>query len=107
MASLPTHAMAALGLGACFYKPGIPKRIWVIGAVCSTIPDFDVIGFRFGIRYDDFWGHRGFTHSLVFAAALRLQLSSWDFTAAYRTLVDCQCGRIFSWQPPVTVCWMR
>lgn len=34
------------------------------------IPDFDVIGFRFGIHYSDFWGHRGFTHSLVFAAIL-------------------------------------
>jgi inner membrane protein len=33
-------------------------------------PDLDVIGFRFGIRYGDFWGHRGFTHSLVFAALL-------------------------------------
>ena len=70
MASLPTHGMAALGLGACFYKPGIPKRVWVIGVVCSAIPDFDVIGFRFGIRYGDFWGHRGFTHSLVFAVVL-------------------------------------
>ncbi len=34
------------------------------------IPDVDVIGFQFGIRYGDFWGHRGFTHSLVFAAIL-------------------------------------
>src|SRR5437660_9682736 len=64
--------MAALGLGAFFYKPGIPKRVWVIGAVCSAIPDLDVIGFRFGIRYGDFWGHRGFAHSLVFAALLAL-----------------------------------
>ena len=29
-----------------------------------------MIGFRFGIRYGDFWGHRGFTRSLVFAALL-------------------------------------
>jgi inner membrane protein len=35
--------------------------------VCSVIPDLDVIGFRLGVRYGDFWGHRGFTHSLVFA----------------------------------------
>jgi inner membrane protein len=35
-----------------------------------VIPDFDVIGFRLGIRYGDFWGHRGFTHSLVFATIL-------------------------------------
>ena len=34
------------------------------------IPDFDVLGFSFGVRYGDFWGHRGFTHSLVFAALL-------------------------------------
>jgi inner membrane protein len=38
--------------------------------VCSVIPDLDVIGFRYGIRYGDFWGHRGFTHSLLFAALL-------------------------------------
>jgi inner membrane protein len=70
MASLPSHAVAALGIGAFFYKSDIPKRVWVVGAVCSVIPDIDVIGFRFGIRYGDFWGHRGFTHSLVFAAVL-------------------------------------
>ena len=68
MASLLSHAVAALGIGACFYKAGIPKRVWVLGAACSVVPDFDVIGFRFGIRYGDFWGHRGFTHSIIFAA---------------------------------------
>jgi inner membrane protein len=41
-----------------------------MGAICSAIPDLDVIGFRFGIRYGDFWGHRGFTHSLLFAALM-------------------------------------
>jgi inner membrane protein len=35
-----------------------------------VIPDVDVIGFSFGIRYGDFIGHRGFTHSLLFAALL-------------------------------------
>jgi inner membrane protein len=70
MASVFSHAVAALGIGACFYRPGAPKRVWVAGALCSVIPDLDVIGFRFGIHYGDFWGHRGFTHSLVFAALL-------------------------------------
>lgn len=32
------------------------------------LPDADVIGFSFGVRYDDMFGHRGFTHSLFFAA---------------------------------------
>lgn len=70
MASVFSHAVAALGIAACFYQPRIPKRVWMIGAACSVIPDLDVIGFRFGIRYGDFWGHRGFTHSLVFAALI-------------------------------------
>jgi inner membrane protein len=70
VASLFSHAVAALGIGACFYRPGPPKLVWIIGAACSVIPDLDVLGFRFGIRYGDFWGHRGFTHSLVFAALL-------------------------------------
>jgi inner membrane protein len=70
LASLFSHAVAALGIGACFYRPGTPKRVWVAGVLCAVIPDFDVIGFQFGIHYGDFWGHRGFTHSLVFAALL-------------------------------------
>ena len=70
MASIFSHAVAALGIGACFYHPLIPKRVWIIGAACSVIPDLDVISFRFGIHYADFWGHRGFTHSLLFAALL-------------------------------------
>jgi len=79
VASLLSHAVAALGIGACFYKPEIPKSVWVIGAACSVIPDLDVIGFRFGIRYGDFWGHRGFTHSLVFAALLALVILTLRF----------------------------
>lgn len=70
MASVLSHAVASLGIGACFYRPRTPKRVWVVGAFCSVIPDVDVIGFRFGIHYGDFWGHRGFTHSLLFAGLL-------------------------------------
>jgi inner membrane protein len=70
MASIFSHTVAALGIGACFYQPRAPKRVWVAGVLCSLIPDVDVIGFRFGIRYGAFWGHRGFTHSLFFAAVL-------------------------------------
>jgi inner membrane protein len=70
VASVFSHAVAALGIGACFYTPRIPKRVWAIGVLCSVVPDLDVIGFQFDIRYGDFWGHRGFTHSIIFAALL-------------------------------------
>lgn len=75
MASAFSHAVAALAIGACFHRPGIPKRVWVAGALCSVVPDLDVIGFRFGIDYGDFWGHRGFTHCLLFAALLAASVS--------------------------------
>jgi inner membrane protein len=70
MASVLSHAVAALGIGAFFYQPRTPKRVWLLGALCAVIPDLDVIGFAFDIRYGDFWGHRGFSHSLLFAALL-------------------------------------
>lgn len=50
----------------------LPFGAFVLGAICSVIPDLDVIGFRFGVRYGDLLGHRGFTHSLFFAAAVSL-----------------------------------
>jgi inner membrane protein len=70
LASAFSHAIAALGIGACFYRPGVPKRFWIAGVLCSVLPDLDVIGFGFGIQYGDPLGHRGLTHSLPFAAAL-------------------------------------
>ena len=44
MASAFSHVVAALGIGACFYRPRVPRRVWVTGAICSVIPDLDVIG---------------------------------------------------------------
>lgn len=70
MASSLTHAVAATAISAVFYRRNVPKMVWISGIVCSMFPDIDVIGFRLGIPYGDFWGHRGFTHSLVFAALL-------------------------------------
>jgi inner membrane protein len=69
VASVFSHVVAGLSLGSAFYRRGVSRRIWAAGALCSVLPDIDVIGFYFGVRDGDFWGHRGFTHSLVFAAA--------------------------------------
>ena len=70
MASALSHAVAASAISAVFYRRDLPKLAWIAGLACSVFPDVDVIGFRFGIHYGDFWGHRGFTHSLAFAAIL-------------------------------------
>ncbi len=74
MASAVFHAVAALALGAVF-RPGFgpdhpPYKYWVAGVLCSVLPDADGIGFVFGVPYGSLFGHRGFTHSLLFAALL-------------------------------------
>lgn len=70
MASLFSHAAAALALGACFDRPGVPKRVWALGAFAAMLPDADVLAFKLGIPYEHMLGHRGLTHSLLFAAVL-------------------------------------
>lgn len=59
----------------------MPKRVWLAGALCSVLPDVDVVGFHLGIRCGDFWGHRGFTHS--FLSLLRIWTYSFLATASH------------------------
>ncbi|HVF57595.1 MAG TPA: metal-dependent hydrolase [Pyrinomonadaceae bacterium] len=67
MASAFTHAFVALSLGKVYTAERMPLRFWVLSAACAVLPDADVIAFAFGIPYGDMLGHRGFTHSLLFA----------------------------------------
>ena len=39
---------------------------------CSVAPDLDSIGFQLGIPYHHWLGHRGFSHSILFALILAL-----------------------------------
>ena len=43
------------------------KWLLIAAIVSSILPDFDVIGYRIGIPYESPLGHRGFTHSILFA----------------------------------------
>lgn len=63
--------MAAARLYRAGHKPRGPIiASMVVWSGLSMLPDADVLGFRFGIAYADPWGHRGATHSLVFAAVV-------------------------------------
>lgn len=70
--------MASFGhvvLGAVAAKAYDGELKWktvVAFSTMSLLPDLDVIGFRFGVAYADPWGHRGATHSVVFALAVAL-----------------------------------
>lgn len=69
MPSIPTHFVVGAALGQVAGQPMRSDwRFWTVALVCSALPDVDVIGFSFGVQYGDLWGHRGMTHSLLFAA---------------------------------------
>ncbi len=69
MPSVFGHALAASALGAGFRARG---AVIAAAAFCAVAPDLDVLAFRFGVPYEAVLGHRGFSHSLAFAAGLGL-----------------------------------
>lgn len=70
MASAFTHAFFGAALGVAYTPRRMAARFYVLAAACAVLPDADVLAFGFGIPYGSMFGHRGFTHSLVFALLL-------------------------------------
>ena len=67
MPTIFTHAVVPLAVAVAAGSGRISPKLALAGAVFAVLPDADVIGFRFGVEYADEWGHRGATHSLLFA----------------------------------------
>jgi inner membrane protein len=67
MAAARLYGREPIGIGAL----AVSMLLW---SGLSLLPDADVVGFSFGIRYGDPWGHRGATHSFVFSLALGVAL---------------------------------
>jgi inner membrane protein len=84
MASAFTHGIVALSFGKFFFPERMPVRFWVLLVVCTILPDVDVIGFFLGVRYSDTLGHRGFSHSLLFALLLAVLATTAAFPAVRR-----------------------
>ena len=75
MASIFGHAAGVIAIGKGFSKELRSPKFWLLGILCSILPDADVIAFKFNIPYNSFWGHRGFSHSIVFALLLGIVLT--------------------------------
>src|SRR5687767_8426183 len=56
------------------------RRLLIAAAVCAALPDVDALGRPFGnLSYEGaFGGHRGFTHSILFAI-LAGAVAAWIF----------------------------
>lgn len=73
MASIFGHAVVGVTLSKIIDNKNL--KWLLLAAIFSTIlPDFDVVGFRLGIPYEAPLGHRGFTHSILFAVLWALLL---------------------------------
>ena len=79
MPTIFTHAVSALALGTVVLPPKTGSRAWALGVLCAMVPDLDVVTFALGISYSDMLGHRGLSHSLIFALTLSLLLAALAF----------------------------
>ncbi|HKU43986.1 MAG TPA: metal-dependent hydrolase [Polyangiales bacterium] len=72
------HAAVGIALGRAYQgRADVPLLpACAAGIALAALPDLDFFGAWFGAEYGTDWGHRGFTHSFLFAAVVAL-LIGW------------------------------
>jgi inner membrane protein len=89
MPTIFTHPAVPLALGLALGHKTLSPRLIALGALATILPDFDSIAFKLGIAYADQFGHRGATHSLLFALAVGMTgaaSATWLRTTRWRAL---------------------
>jgi len=88
MATIFTHPVVPVALSIAAGQSVVGSRLLLAGILLSMLPDLDVLAFHFHIPYSSEYGHRGFTHSVIFgllmgaiAAGLSSPLRSEPVTA--------------------------
>jgi len=66
------HLAIGAAAGRGFAKPKRLVLLMAFFTLLSFLPDVDVIGMHYGIAYGDPLGHRGASHSLLFAGVVGL-----------------------------------
>jgi inner membrane protein len=74
--TLYTHALVGLGLAHVATPRPRPLLFWLLAGFLPILPDFDVFT---GLGEQSMLGHRGLTHSLLFAAAAGLLTAALTF----------------------------
>ncbi|PYS98159.1 MAG: hydrolase [Acidobacteria bacterium] len=75
MPTIFSHAIFASSVGSAFRLEHDRARFWILTAICAMLPDADVISFAFGVSYGSMFGHRGITHSIIFAVTIGILVS--------------------------------
>ncbi|WP_295569374.1 metal-dependent hydrolase [uncultured Stenotrophomonas sp.] len=84
MPSIITHAAVPLALWCAADRGRIPAWLLAAGVVAAMLPDADVLAFALHIPYADAFGHRGASHSLLFASVLAALAAVWAFLGSGR-----------------------
>ena len=84
MPSIITHAAVPLALWCAADRGRIPAWLLAAGVAAAMLPDADVLAFVLHIPYADAFGHRGASHSLLFAGVLSVVAAMWAFFGSGR-----------------------
>lgn len=76
MPTFMTHAITGIAVSGAFFPARATAALILLSAASAAVPDIDILAFGFGIPYGHWLGHRGFSHSLAFAAAWALLMSA-------------------------------
>jgi inner membrane protein len=73
MPSILTHPAVPLTLGLALGRKTAPPALVITGVAASILPDLDIMTYYImGISLSNEYGHRGFSHSILFAALVAL-----------------------------------
>jgi inner membrane protein len=65
-----THIALGACIGEAFFERGFGKKAMLLGALAHSVPDIDFVAHLWMNTPESLLAHRGFTHSLLFAALI-------------------------------------
>jgi inner membrane protein len=89
MPTIFTHVAVPLAWRAATRRKPPDLRTMATAMGLTVLPDADVVAFAAGVPYASSFGHRGFTHSIVFALVTALLAAMWLRPAHGRRLALC------------------
>jgi inner membrane protein len=78
MPTVISHSIVAVVFGKLFSK-STGVKFWLLSIICAILPDFDVILLLFDIQHMNMFGHRGISHSILFALVAALLIVVMGF----------------------------
>ena len=74
MPFLLSHSFAGVAVSSTPFSQSVPRRIWWLAALCAAIPDFDYAWNLNRYGSQEWFAHRGITHTPLFATGLALAM---------------------------------